>query len=91
MPRQLDQAASALLAQPSGSWASTSTSIRRIVRILGDGAVAGIEFSDGEMLDADLVVVSAGIRPRDELARAAGLAVGERGGVVVDDRLADQR
>ena len=34
-----------------------------------------------------MVIVSAGIRPRDELARACGLAVGERGGVVVDDRL----
>ena len=34
-----------------------------------------------------MVVVSAGIRPRDELARACGLKVGERGGVVVDDRL----
>ena len=50
-------------------------------------------------LDADVVVFAAGIRPRDELARAAGLAVGERGGVVVDDtagpptrgRLGDRR
>ncbi|KQC39021.1 nitrite reductase large subunit NirB [Frankia sp. ACN1ag] len=36
-------------------------------------------------LDADVVVFSAGIRPRDELARGCGLAVGERGGVVVDE------
>ncbi len=35
-----------------------------------------------------MVVISAGIRPRDELARASGLAVGERGGIVVDPRLA---
>ena len=34
-----------------------------------------------------MVIVSAGIRPRDELAREAGLDVGERGGVVVDDGL----
>ena len=32
----------------------------------------------------DVVVFAAGIRPRDELARAAGLAVGARGGVLVD-------
>ena len=37
-------------------------------------------------LDADLVVFSAGIRPADALARAAGLPVGERGGVLVDHR-----
>ncbi len=50
-----------------------------------DGRVRGMRFSTGQDdLDTDLVVFSAGIRPRDELARTAGLAVGERGGVVVD-------
>ncbi|MEM7378006.1 MAG: nitrite reductase large subunit NirB [Pseudomonadota bacterium] len=44
-----------------------------------------LTFADGDALDADVVVFSAGIRARDELARAAGLAVGERGGVVIDD------
>ncbi|MFV2111687.1 nitrite reductase large subunit NirB [Micromonospora sp. LOL_025] len=58
-----------------------------------DGTVAGLELADGTVLDADLVVVAAGIRPRDELARAAGLALGPRGGVLVDDacRTADER
>ena len=55
------------------------------VRTTPDGRVAGLGFADGDDLDADVVVFAAGIRPRDELARAAGLAVGERGGVVVDD------
>jgi len=51
-----------------------------------DGRVRGMRFSTGQdELAADLVVFSAGIRPRDELARAAGLDMGERGGVVVDD------
>jgi len=40
-----------------------------------------------DMLETDMIVFSAGIRPRDELARACDLAVGERGGVAVDDRL----
>jgi nitrite reductase (NADH) large subunit len=38
----------------------------------------------GAHLDTDLVVFSAGVRPRDELARACALSVGPRGGVVVD-------
>ncbi|MDA8163643.1 MAG: FAD-dependent oxidoreductase [Desulfobacteraceae bacterium] len=38
-------------------------------------------------LDADLVVMAAGVRPRDELARSAGLLVGPRGGIVVNNRL----
>ncbi|WNM28323.1 nitrite reductase large subunit NirB [Demequina capsici] len=49
------------------------------------GAVAGLRFTDGDEIPADIVVVSAGVRPRDELARDAGLEIGERGGVVVDD------
>jgi nitrite reductase (NADH) large subunit len=44
-----------------------------------------LRFADGSVLETDLIVFSAGIRPRDELARAAGLLVGERGGVVIDD------
>ena len=43
-------------------------------------------FADGTALEADVVVFSAGIRPRDELARAAGLTVGERGGIQIDSR-----
>ncbi|HET7277155.1 MAG TPA: nitrite reductase large subunit NirB [Dermatophilaceae bacterium] len=51
----------------------------------GDGAVAEMHFSTGDPLEVDVVVFAAGIRPRDELGRRAGLAIGERGGVVVDD------
>ncbi|TKI06568.1 nitrite reductase large subunit NirB [Martelella alba] len=42
-------------------------------------------FAGGETLDTDLVLFSAGIRPRDQLARASGLTLGPRGGVVIDD------
>jgi nitrite reductase (NADH) large subunit len=51
----------------------------------GETARHRLEFADGRALEADVVVFSAGIRPRDELARTSGLVVGERGGVVVDD------
>ncbi|ANN65974.1 nitrite reductase large subunit NirB [Bordetella bronchialis] len=44
-----------------------------------------MRFAEGEPLETDLVVFSAGIRPRDGLGRAAGLTVGERGGIVIDD------
>ncbi len=50
-----------------------------------DGRVARMEFAAGERLPVDVVVFATGVRPRDEVARDAGLAVGERGGVVVDD------
>ena len=63
---------------------STATS-----RIVGErGTVARMEFTEGPALDVDVVIFAVGVRPRDELARAAGLDVGERGGVVVDDSCA---
>ncbi|MGW0037598.1 nitrite reductase large subunit NirB [Gordonia sp. NPDC003376] len=49
----------------------------------GTGGVS-VTLSDGTLIDASLVVFSAGVRPRDQLARDAGLALGERGGVLVD-------
>ena len=53
--------------------------------IAGECARYRIEFADGDALETDLVVFSAGIRPRDELARGCGLAVGERGGIAIDE------
>jgi len=50
----------------------------------GVEATHRMEFADGSTLDTDMIVFSAGIRPRDELARAAGLALGPRGGVAID-------
>ena len=56
-----------------------------------DGAGMGIggrhrmKFADGSVLETDMIVFSAGIRPRDELARSGGLQMGERGGIVIDN------
>lgn len=52
-----------------------------------DGGVVGLEIGD-EVIDADMVVFAAGVRPRDGLGRDAGLTVGERGGIVIDDHCA---
>ncbi|NJP42187.1 nitrite reductase large subunit NirB [Actinacidiphila epipremni] len=52
----------------------------------GTGRVTGMALSDGSHLPVGMVVFSAGVRPRDELARGCGLLVGERGGIVVDEQ-----
>ena len=85
MPRQVDEAGSkTLLAKIEGM--NVRVHLGKSTReFLGNGTVEGLAFSDGGRLDVDMVVVSAGIRPRDELARACGLEVAPRGGVVVDD------
>jgi len=58
---------------------------RNTVEIV-DGATARhrMVFTDGTHLETDMIVFSAGIRPRDELARQCVLAIGPRGGVAVD-------
>jgi len=51
-----------------------------------DGASAfhRMVFADGSHLETDMIVFSAGIRPRDELARQSLLALGARGGIAID-------
>jgi len=51
----------------------------------GEGTTLRMNFADGSHLDTDLILFSAGIRPQDELARQAELAMGERGGIVVNN------
>lgn len=53
----------------------------------GKDCALKMEFADETALETDLIVFSAGIRPRDNLATQSELAVGERGGIVVDSRL----
>ncbi|MFG1654041.1 nitrite reductase large subunit NirB [Micromonospora sp. NPDC049275] len=94
MPVQVDQAGGAMLrryVEELGVRTHLGVATTAI-RAGADGAVDALELSDGRVVDAELVVVAAGIRPRDELARAAGLPLGPRGGVLVDEtcRTADE-
>ena len=87
MPVQVDGGGAAALRrriEELGVVVHTSTATSEIV-VDGEGRASAMRFQDGGELAVGLVVFSAGIRPRDELARRAGLEVGERGGVVVDD------
>jgi len=56
-------------------------------RMEGSGGVERAVLSDGQVVDADLVVMGVGIRLNTELARDAGLQLGEKGAVVVDEYL----
>jgi nitrite reductase (NADH) large subunit len=56
----------------------------RDLQLAADGVtVTGVRLNNGQKLDADLVVFAIGISPRDELARAAGLDLGPRGGIAI--------
>jgi len=85
MSVQLDDAAGRLLRRKIevlGARIHLQKSTREITE--GTGRKHRLVFADGTALETDLVVFSAGIRPRDELARAAGLPVGERGGIRIN-------
>ena len=53
----------------------------------GNETFTGFELSNGTLLEAHLVIFAIGIKPRDELAAAGGIACHERGGIIVDDDL----
>ena len=87
MSVQLDEAAGRLLRRKIESLGA-SVHLSKSTKEITAGAVRRqrLVFSDGTGLETDVVVFSAGIRPRDELARTAGLAVGERGGIRINSR-----
>ena len=61
----------------------TNKNTREIID--GDQHFHKMCFADGSELQTDIIVFSAGIRPRDELARNSDLKIGERGGIVIND------
>lgn len=87
MPRQVDDAGSRVLIKKIEALGVKVHLHKATKSVMGEGHVTGLEFQDGSKLDVDMIIVSAGIRPRDELAKQFGLKVGERGGISVDDHL----
>src|SRR5688572_15241969 len=90
MPRQLDELGARLLQDKIEALGIAVHLNKVTTRFAGDaedGPVRALEFTNGESLEADLVIISAGIRPRDDVAQASGLEVAPRGGILVDDTL----
>jgi nitrite reductase (NADH) large subunit len=89
MPQQLDPGGGAMLARRIAERGVEIHCGAASAEIGCDpqGAVASLSLTGGTVVGCDLLVFSAGVRPRDDLGRHAGLEIGERGGVVVDDEL----
>ncbi len=87
MAVQLDEAGGAMLRhkiEALGVKVHTSKNTSQIID--GTECVNKMCFADGEELETDIILFSAGIRPRDDIARASGLDVGPRGGIVIDNQ-----
>jgi nitrite reductase (NADH) large subunit len=87
MPRQIDDAGSNLLKGKLESIGLKILTSTNTSEILGEDCISGMQFADDTKIDVDMLVISAGIKPRDELAKLSGLQVGQRGGIVVNDKL----
>jgi nitrite reductase (NADH) large subunit len=85
MERQLDASAGALsksLVEKKGIKVLLNANT---ACILGERRVEGVELNDGRRIEADAVILAAGIRPNIALAKEAGIPVNR--GIIVDDRL----
>ena len=85
MERQLDAPAGALLKSLVEKKGINVLLNANTSRILGQSRVEGVELGDGRQIEADAVILAAGVRPNVALAKEAGIAVNR--GIVVDDRL----
>ncbi len=85
MPRQIDDVGSKLL---QGKLAQLNLTVhlnKNTSSVLGEKKIRGLAFADGSELTLDMLVISAGIRPRDEVAKLCGLEVSSRGGILVNE------
>jgi len=89
MERQLDARAAAMLKQAVEARGIAVYLRAETVAVRGRARAEAVALADGRALDADLVVVAAGIRPNTDLARTADLGLGR--GIVVDDQLRTSR
>jgi NAD(P)H-dependent nitrite reductase large subunit/NAD(P)H-dependent nitrite reductase small subunit len=87
MPRQLDETGSRILSSRIRDLGVKLHLGKGTKEVHGTNSVERLEFTDGTAMDCDMLIVSAGIRPRDDLARECDLETGDRGGISVNDLL----
>lgn len=87
MSAQLDDGGAKMLADKIEALGVSVLTGKNTLEIVdGEQCKNKMIFADGEVLETDLVIFSAGIRPRDEIARACGLKLGARGGINIDNQ-----
>ncbi|SJN59236.1 Nitrite reductase [NAD(P)H] [Vibrio ruber DSM 16370] len=87
MAEQLDKQGGELLRRKIESIGVQVHTSKNTLGIVDSGTSARhtLNFADGTALEVDFIVFSTGIRPQDSVAKAAGLAIAPRGGVVIND------
>ncbi len=83
----LDWQLSALMAKHMRSKGVDLHLGKKVTAFLGDGKVTGVKLEDGKELSCQMVVLSMGVQPNIELAKEAGIKIGELGGIVVNEQM----
>ena len=88
LARQLDSEAAGLVTekvQAMGVDVKLANRLSQIKSNPSTGRITEIVFADGQVMDCQLLCFAIGVRPRDELARAAGIECHDRGGIIIDN------
>ena len=85
LPRQLDEKGAKVLRKLIEKVGIEIVLNAQSDEVLGEDKVAGLKLKDGRNVDCNLIIISAGITPRIELAKEAGIAVNK--GIIVNERL----
>ena len=88
LARQLDGEGAGLVAEKVRTMGVEVKLANRLSKINSDpstGLMTEIVFADGQVMDCQLLVFAIGVRPRDELARTAGIQCNDRGGIIIDN------
>lgn len=85
MPRQIDDVGGKLLKAKLAELGLQIHLNKNTSSVVGEKRIEGLQFADDSVLKLDMLVISAGIRPRDEIAKLSGLEVSSRGGIVVNE------
>jgi nitrite reductase (NADH) large subunit len=87
MPRQIDEAGSDMLKNKLEKLGLHIHTSKNTTAIEGEDTIETMRFADGTSIQTDILIISAGIKPRDELAKQSGLEVHARGGILVNENL----
>ncbi len=89
LPRQMDEDGARILQEKMEAMGFSFILNSQVDEIVGEEKPKGVILKDGRMIDGEMIIISAGVRPNVELAKAMGIET--KNGIIVDDRLETMR
>ncbi len=89
LPRQMDEDGARILQEKMEAMGFSFILNAQVDEIVGEEKPKGVILKDGRMIDGEMIIISSGVRPNVELAKAMGIET--KNGIIVDDRLETMR